>query len=211
MKIHEGMNPNNTALMVIDPVNSCANEKCEDPERGIIFSKIREMLPKLNEFAKEYRKKIRGLVVSVRITPWRKDFLPDNLNELYKDPKAEYYSEDKSGFDEQFYMYEPQDSDLLITKNTYDAFTSEELLKELQSRGIKYIVMTGIFTDGCVLSSVINGFSKGYNFIILKDLVETVDSEQRQRLQKLLLDLTFPKLYGRTVTSEEFLKEMCIN
>ncbi|MFZ2663863.1 MAG: cysteine hydrolase [Patescibacteria group bacterium] len=210
MKIYEGMNPNNTALMVIDPVNSCANEKCESSELGISFSKIREMLPKLNEFAKEYRKKIGGLVVSVRITPWRKDFLPDNLNELYKDPKAEYYSEDKSGFDEQFYMYEPQDSDLLITKNTYDTFTSEELLKELQSRGIKYIVMTGIFTDGCVLSSVINGFSKGYNFIILKDLVETVDSEQRQRLQKLLLDLTFPKLYGRTVTSEEFLKDIYI-
>ena len=208
MKIHDGMTKNNTALIVIDPVNSCAHEKCETPEWNIHFTKIRKMLPKLNDFTKEYRSKIGGLVVITTITPWNKDNLPENLNELYKDPEAEYYSEDSTGFDEEFHTIETTKSDLIIAKNTYDTFTNDKLIKELDNRGIKYIVMAGIFSDGCVLASIISGFSKGYNFVILKDLIETTDDKDRQKLQKLLIKFTFPKMYGRTVSSTELLSEM---
>jgi len=61
--LHEGMNSKNTALFVIDPVNSCAHKKCETPEWGIHFTKIRKMLPKLNSFVKEYREKFGSLVL----------------------------------------------------------------------------------------------------------------------------------------------------
>lgn len=201
------MTRNNTALVVIDPINSCAHEKCEIPENNIHFSKIRKMLPKLNNFLKKYRKKIGGLVVLATITPWDKKHLPENLNELYKDPEAEYYSKDITGFAEEFHTIETEKSDLIIVKNTYDIFTSEILRKEFEQKGIKYLVVTGIFTDGCVLASVIGGFSRGYNFTILKDLIETTDDKDRQEIQKLLIKFTFPKMYGRTITSEEFLKK----
>lgn len=200
------MNRDNTALLVIDPVNSCAHEKCETPEWNIHFSKIRKMLPKLNGFISKYREQIGGLIVIATITPWTKKYLPENLKELYTDPKAEYYSEDESGFDERFFAVKPTKTDLVITKNTYDVFTNKELVKELKEKGIRYIAMTGVFTDGCVLSSVINGFSKGYNFVILKDMVETIDGKERQQLQKLLLNFTFPMLYGKTITSKEFIE-----
>lgn len=52
-----------------------------------------------------------------------------------------------------------------------------------------------------MLSSIISGFSKGYNFIIPRDLVETTDLPARQELQSLLLDYTFPMQYGRVVDS----------
>jgi nicotinamidase-related amidase len=202
------MNKDNTALVVIDPVNSCAHEKCETPEWNIYFSKIREMLPRLNEFVKSYRKEVSGLVVITTITPWRKKCLPNNLNELYTDPEAEYYSEDTTGFDEEFHTVKPEPTDLVITKNTYDIFTNKQLLEELNNKGIKYIIITGIFSDGCVLASVVSGFSKGYNFVILKDLIETTDSKTRQEIQRLLIDFTFPKMYGKTVTSKELLEEI---
>ncbi|MFC1649576.1 isochorismatase family protein [Patescibacteria group bacterium] len=208
MKIYKNMNKDNTALLVIDPVNSCAHEKCETPEWNIHFTKIRKMLPKLGTFVKKYRKEIGGLVVITTITPWRKEHLPDNLNELYTDPEAEYYSDDTTGFDEKFYVVEPVKSDLVISKNTYDTFTNKTLLKELTKRGIKYIVTAGIFSDGCVLASVVSGFAKGFNFVILKDLIETTDSETRQDLHKLLLEFTFPKMYGKTIESDELLSEM---
>jgi len=80
----------NTVLLVIDPVNSCAHKRCETPEWNIHFSKIREMIPKLAEFISDYRKRVGGMVVFVTITPWNKENLPDNINELYKDPKAYY-------------------------------------------------------------------------------------------------------------------------
>jgi len=202
------MTKENTALLVIDPVNSCAHENCETPEWNIHFSKIRKMLPNLNDFTKTYRDKVGGLVVLTTITPWRAEFLADNLNELYTDPEAVYYSDDTTGFDEQFHTVEPAESDFIISKNTYDVFTNEDLLNKLKEKGIKYIIVTGIFTDGCVLASVVSGFAKGFNFVILKDLIETTDSSTRQELQKLLIEFTFPKMYGKTITSEELLGEL---
>lgn len=207
MKIYKEMTKNNTALLVIDPVNSCAHTDCETPGWGIHFSKIRKMLPKLNTFIKTYREKVGGLVVVTTITPWNKKHLAKNLIELYKNPKATYYSEDTTGFDEQFYMVQVEKSDFIIAKNSYDAFTNEDFCKKLIKEKIKYIIVTGIFTDGCVLASVIGGFSQGYNFVILKDLIETTDVKIRQDIQKLLIDYTFPVMYGKTITSKELLKE----
>jgi nicotinamidase-related amidase len=207
MKVYPKMNKSNTALLVIDPVNSCAHENCETPEWNIHFTKIRAMLPKLDLFIKEYRQKIGGLVVLTTITPWNKENLTDNINELYTDPAATYYSEDTSGFDEQFHTIKPEPTDLIFTKNTYDTFSDHKLTQELKSRGVQYIIVTGIFTDGCVLASIVSGFSKGFNFVILKDLVETTDSPTRQEIQKLLFEFTFPAMYGKTISSEELLQE----
>ena len=50
-----------------------------------------------------------------------------------------------------------------------------------------------------------SGFSKGYNFIIPRDLVETTDLPVRQELQKLLLDYTIPVQYGRVIESGDLL------
>lgn len=208
MKLYKNINKKNTALLIIDPVNSCAHEKCETPEWNIHFSKIRKILPNLDEFVKKYRREIGGFVVITTITHWRREYLPDNLNELYTDPEAEYYSEDTTGFDEEFHTVKPEKGDLVITKNTYDAFTNKDLLRELRKRRIKYIVVTGIFSDGCVLASIVSGFAKGFNFVILKDLIETTDSKKRQELQKLLIEFTFPKMYGKTIESKELLEEL---
>lgn len=81
MKPYPKMNSSNTALIVIDVVNGCAHEKCEGPEINICFSKIREMTNKLDKFIKIYREKIAGSVIFVNITPWTKEYLPENIQE----------------------------------------------------------------------------------------------------------------------------------
>ncbi len=205
MKPYEGMTKDNTALLVIDPINSCAHERCETPEWNIHYTKIREMLPKLADFVVEYKKNFGGLVAYVKLTSWTKENLPKNIKTLYEDPKANYYSNDPSGFEELFHTVKPSEDDLVFIKNTYDAFSNEDLVKELNQRKIRYVVMTGIFTDGCVLATIVSGFSKGFNFVILKDLIETTDDPERQELQKLLIGFTFPVMYGKTITSAEFL------
>ncbi len=208
MKLYADMTPKNTALVVIDPVNSCADERCETPEWKISFNKIREMLPKLELFLQRYRREIGGLVVIANLTPWTKENLPENVNELYTDPDAIYYSDNTDGFDEKFYAVKPESTDLIFTKNSYSVFADGKLLADLKTRGIKYVIMTGVFTDGCVLASIVDGFSHGLNFVILKDLIETTDVPERQELQKLLIKFTFPRLYGKAITSEELLEEL---
>jgi len=205
MKLYEKMSKDNTALLVIDVINSCAHEKCEQPEIGIYFSKIREMVPRLDSFINEYRYAVGGLVVFTNTVPWKKEFLADNINELYTDPNTTYYSKDDMGFAEEFYQVEPAEDDLVITKNTYDAFAGTQLDEKLREKGIQYLVVTGIFGDGCVMATICGGFSLGYNYVILNDLIETPDSSARQKLQASLKERAWPIMYGKTIKADEFL------
>lgn len=200
------MNSKNTALLIIDPVNSCAHEDCEDPKWGITYNQIRKMMPRLDRFIGKIRKLKNLPIIWVNIIKWQEKYLTDNLNELYSDPRVSYYSDDNTGFSEEFYQVKPEKNEPIFTKNHPDAFVNHEFKNYLKDRGIKYLVVTGIFTDGCVLSTIVSGFSRGFNFVILKDLVETTDVPKRQELQKLLLSYTFPFMYGKTVNSSDFLK-----
>ncbi len=195
----------NSALVIIDIVNSCCSSKGETPEFNISFKKIRKMVPKLITFIEEYKKQ-GGRVIYVKITPWNKKHLAKNLVELYKDPQCIYYSDDTTGFDEAFYKVKPEKNDYIITKNTYDTFANPEFDKLLKKLGVQYLIMTGVFGEGCVESTIQCGFSKGYNFVMLKDMIETMDRPDRQALQQALKDVIWPTNFGKTITSKEFLK-----
>lgn len=206
MKPFGKMNPSNTALLIVDVINSCAHEKCEIPEWKIHFSKIREMVPRLRTFVDQYRKQTNGLIIFGKTVPWRKDFLADNVNELYEDTQFSYYSRDTTGFAEEFYGIEPKENDIVLDKNNVDAFSNPKLGEALTERGIRYVIVAGVFTDGCVLATVVGGFSRGYNFVVLSDLVETTDVIVRQEIQSNLLKFTFPYLFARVTTSEDLLE-----
>ena len=200
------MNSKNTALLVIDVVNGCCHKDCEDPETGVYFNKIREMVPKMVKFVDEFRKDVSGQIIFINITPWTKNYLSPNVIELYdNEPKGSYYSDDGTGFSEKFYLVNPKKEDIVLTKNTYDAFAIPKLKQILKEKNIQYLVTVGVFTDGCVLATVCGGFQAGFNFVILKDLIETTDIKKRQELQTYLIGYTFPFLYGKTITSKEFL------
>ncbi len=198
------MNSSNTALVLIDVVNGCCHKDCEDKKWGITYSKIRKNVSKLDKFIEEFRNKIGGKIIFTNLTPWTKKYLPENIKELYTDPKTTYYGSG-SDFENEFYVVKPKKGDTIVTKNNYDTFSNPQFDKILKKNGIKYLVMTGYFTDGCVLATICGGFSKGYNFVILKDLVETTDSKIRQKLCQYLIKYTFPIQYGKTLTSKEFL------
>lgn len=199
------MNLSNSALIIIDVVNLCASKKCET--KSITFSKIRRMIPALKSFTKKYRNIVNNNVIFINITPWQKEFLSNNINELYQsNPNVEYYSNDSSGFAENFFGIEPLNSDLIFTKNTYDAFADGMLNKILKKKKIKYLIVTGIFGDGCVMATINGAFSSEYNLVILKDLIETTDEKLRQEILGNFKKYTWPIMYGHTLTSNKFLK-----
>ena len=206
-ELYPGMTLANTRLIVIDVINSCAHQQCEIPDWKIRFRAIREMVPSLADTIHEFRNK-GGRVVFIRTTPWRQEFLTANLNELYTDPSACYYSADTSGFSEEFYLVAPEPEDLVITKNQYDAFAESSVSELLRQEGVRYLAITGIFADGCVHATINGAFSNGFNLVVLKDLVETTDVPVRQEMKKLLIDYTWPVMYGKTVGSSVFLAQI---
>ena len=194
----------NSVLLVIDVINSCAHPDYEDAARGIHFSKIRQMVPTLAEFITSYRG-LGGRVILTTTVPWREPFLAENINELYRESEdARYWSSDESGRAELFYEI-PTDGAMVFVKNSYDAFTSAGLVAALEEMGVSYVIVAGIFGDGCVMASVGGAFSKGYRLVIAEDLIETTDDEERQQLQRLLKERSWPLMYGATVSSQEIL------
>lgn len=190
----------NSALLVIDIVNFCCAPRFEKPSS---LKKVRFMVPILNCFIKDYREKVNGNIIFINCVRWDKEHIAKNLVELYKDPKCDYSYDDKSGLAEEFYGVKPEEDDVVISKNSYDAFTNPELDKILKERKIKYLIVTGVYGDGCVHSTIQSGFSKGYNLLMLKDLIETTDDNTRQKLQSLLKRYTWPVMFGKTIGSKE--------
>ena len=115
-----------------------------------------------------------------------------------------------TGKAEEFYEI-PTQGALVFTKNSYDAFTCARLVETLEQMKIRYVITAGIFSDGCVLASVCGGFSKGYSFIIAKDLIETTDDMDRQSIQKYFLDRMWPLMFGPTVDSQQILAHYAKN
>lgn len=194
-----------TVLLVVDVINSCCLPDFEIPKWNITFNKIRKMVPKLEKFISKYKSK-GGKVIYIKTIPWIEKNLADNINELYKMPRCKYYVNDPKEISDKFYILKPDKTDFIVTKNTYDAFTSKELTKILQKLNKKYLLISGIFGDGCVNATIDGAFSKGHNLIILKDLIETTDVEIRQNLQELLKKYTWPVMYGKTINSKDFFK-----
>ncbi len=203
MKIPD-LAPGNSALLVIDVINSCAQRKYEDLARNIHYDKIRRMIPALSAFITSY-KQLGGRVILTTTVPWQESYLPENINELYRNNvDARYWSQDTTGHPERFYRI-PTAGALVITKNSYDAFANEDLIRALKDMHVRDVIVAGIFGDGCVMASICGGFSKGYHLIIAKDLIETTDDAARQILQQQLKQRTWPLMYGMTIESQQIL------
>jgi nicotinamidase-related amidase len=199
-----GFTLQNSVLLVIDVINSCADREYENPARDIHYNKIRQMVPSLSTFITSF-KQLGGRVILTTTVPWREPFLPENINELYRNNAvARYWSADTTGRAEQFYGI-PTQGALVFVKDSYDAFTNKDLVNVLEEQHIRYILVAGVFGDGCVQASICGGFSKGYHMIILDDLIETTDDAGRQTFQQYLKRRMWPLMYGTTVESREIL------
>lgn len=197
-------NLDNTVLLVIDVIRSCAHEQYEDPQRDIHYTKIRQMIPALAAFITSFRR-LGGRIILMTSVPWQERYLPDNINTLYRhNPQARYWSVDTDGDAEQFCGI-PTEGTIVFVKNSYDAFTSRDFVQALEEMAVRYIIVTGVFGDGCVLATICGGFSQGYHFIIAKDLIETTDDEERQQLQQLLKERMWPLMYGTTIEAQHIL------
>ena len=196
-------------LIVVDVVNGCCSEKFERPELSITFSRIRQMIPRLREFADEYRR-LGGKIIWVRSTPWTEEYLPKNINRLYcENPNATFYTEhDVEESVEFFDDTGPHGPDEISTKNTYSAFADANLQELFRKHRWDTYLLSGVFAEACVNATLIDGFTKGLFTIILSDLVETMDDEEQQVHKKHLITHQWPFMYGHVMTSSEFLKKL---
>lgn len=70
----------------------------------------------------------------------------------------------------------PVVGDILVRKKTPDAFHETNLHSQLESRGIRRLVVAGLQTEYCIDTTCRRAFSLGYDTILVKDAHSTWDS-----------------------------------
>ena len=96
-----------------------------------------------------------------------------------------------------------QTGDVLITKRHWGGFAGTDLEKQLKTRGIDAVVLTGISTNIGVESTARQGTGLGFAFVIVEDACAAADAESHN----YSFEKIFPRL-ARVRTTADILAAM---
>jgi nicotinamidase-related amidase len=94
---------------------------------------------------------------------------------------------------------EPRPGDVVIQrKRRYDAFLGTDLDLALRTRGVENLLVTGVCTDICVISTVHHARNLDYRCVVLTDAVAGTTSERHQAAL-----LCMEHVFAKVATSAE--------
>ncbi|MBM7600860.1 nicotinamidase-related amidase [Virgibacillus halotolerans] len=70
-------------------------------------------------------------------------------------------------------MIKPKPNDIIIDKYRYSGFFESNLELMLKSLGIKHLIIGGVLTDVCVLSTALDAYYRDYQINIVEDICGT--------------------------------------
>lgn len=165
------LDPKTTALLVIDIQTTYLEDK-ETPEETArwqpFYERMREVvIPNNARMIEECRK--RGVeIVFARVACHKIDGRDRSLSQ--KKPGFNYLLLPKDSPDSQVVPeLAPKGDEIVITKTTDSALTGTNLRMLLHNMGIKDIIVTGIFTDQCVSSSVRSLVDESFGVVVVED------------------------------------------
>lgn len=97
----------------------------------------------------------------------------------------------------------PAEGELVITKVRPGPFSTTALDVTLREAGRDNLVIMGVATSGCVLSSVRWAVDINYSFIVLSDACSDGDPE----VHRVLTEKVYPR-QGTVMTTDEFLQAL---
>ena len=83
----------------------------------------------------------------------------------------------------------PEGGDIVVRKQRVGAFSTTNLDQQLRGRGIDTLLLCGVSTSGCVLSTVRDAADRDYRLFVVGDLCADFDPE----VHELLLERVFPR------------------
>lgn len=158
-----------TALLVIDMQNDFLLPDAPVPAPGGL-----EAIPRIAALAEECRR--AGFPVIYTQEMHRPD-LSDYGIELEFEPA---HCIEGTGGADIVRGLEPQPGDVRISKRRYDAFLNTDLDLVLRTRGIRNLLIVGVCTDICVLSTTIHARNLDYRCFVLSDAVAGTSQERHR-------------------------------
>jgi nicotinamidase-related amidase len=198
----------NKALLVIDYTENACIEEYQNPRYNLRLSKVRDIASLLEKLINFHRTQNTGEVIWIKSCPWVKGQVHPNIERFYdENPQVEFYSFKPGG--EDFYHIHPEEYEKLLKKNMYSAFsgTQGRLDEYLRDRNIRHLVISGIYSTGCVNATICEAFHLGYKMTIIKDCVETFDEPGKQAFQRHLLD-DWSLMYGKIMDLSQYMENV---
>jgi len=95
----------------------------------------------------------------------------------------------------------PQPGEPLLTKSRTGPFSTTNLDEILKKQGIETLVLIGLRTSGCILTTVRWAADIDYKLIVLSDCC----ADQEEDVHRVLMEKVFPR-QASVITSSEFLQ-----
>ena len=97
----------------------------------------------------------------------------------------------------------PRPDELVVRAYTYDKFYGTPLDLALRSRGVRYLVITGVVTDVCVNSTLMSAANRDYRVTAVTDGVATLWPE----IQRACFEI-WRRKFARLRTTAELVEEL---
>jgi nicotinamidase-related amidase len=194
-----------TVMLTIDIQNTYL-EIAADPEERARWEpfqrRMREtVIPNTRDLQDRFRE--RGMdVLHARIACLLEDGRDRSLSQ--KKPGWNYLLLPKDHHDAQIVPeLAPREGEMVFTKTTDSALTGTNMRLVLQNMGVKNLVLTGIFTDQCVSSTVRSLADESFNVIVIEDCCAAGTDELHYRELEII-----NMIYCQVLSSEELTEIM---
>ncbi len=181
------------AIIVVDMLKDTYN----GPPEHRIIREFRSIVPRIQNLVTEARK-LQGLIVYANDSFLAEDF-------LFRGRMARHAIRGTPGaevIDELPIM----EGDIVLPKRRFSAFFKTDLDMTLRTFGMDTIAVTGLTTEVCVLSTVLDGLANDFNSILISDCCASRSREAHNAVVAAFSRFpTYPTL--RVRTAEEFLEE----
>jgi nicotinamidase-related amidase len=188
----------NTAILVIDMQNDFASQEKNTPER---WQQIKKVIPNIQKILQQARNNKIPVIYTKELHRASGVDLGIEL-----DFEEEHCIEGTPGA-EIIEKLSPSEGDYIVTnKRRYSAFMGTDL--EILLRGLKTqnLILTGAFTDVCVLATAMEARALDYRVIIPEDGVVGTNSERHKAALKCI-----DYIIGYIITTKKILEAITNN
>lgn len=182
------------AIIVVDMLKDTFKYGSQLP----ITQEARQILPNLQRLLKEGRKKGFPIVYACD------SFLKEDF--IFKG-KIKFHSIQGTEGAEVVDDLKPEPPDAVLPKRRFSAFFGTDLGQWLRRRGVDTIVVTGITTEVCVLTTAMDGICHDLYVIVLEDCSASHSKDRHRACLDLYRDGSLHPLL-RVMSLNEFLKEI---
>ncbi|MEJ0073100.1 MAG: cysteine hydrolase [Candidatus Saccharibacteria bacterium] len=179
MNLSDKLNPDHTALIVVDMQNDfCA----PDGVMGRMDKDVSGMgalVLRLRALIEVCESKDMPVLFTQQL--YDRSKLNDLQKEQY-DLDGKLVTCDIEGDGWKFYGFDPPVKDV-YQKYNYNIFSNRKLCDDLVKAHIKTLIITGVSTQICVETAIRNGFDLGYKIVVPADMVATTSADRQDAEQ----------------------------